>query len=166
LACYNNGSLVGRWVDAVDAATTPLADLHEGTWINTDGCEETWCFDHEGIPVRGELSPVEAVAWGERIAECDEHLRPALLAWVESGSYVAEGTGDLPVLADFYERYCGEFDDFEDYARQFADDACLLLDAPATLVQYFDWAAWSRDLMFDYAVEDAPCGGVYVFSVL
>lgn len=37
--------------------------------------------------------------------EVDEHLRGTFQAWVASGDYVAEDSGDLPVVSDFEERY-------------------------------------------------------------
>ena len=98
--------------------------------------------------------------------EVDEHLRPALCAWVESGDYVAEGTGDLPSISDFVERYQGHWDTFAEYAEQLADDIGLLAGVPEEIARYFDWRAWSRDLAFDYSTYDDPEGGVFVFRDL
>ena len=104
-------------------------------------------------------------AWIGCLAEVDEHLRPALCAWVESGDYVAEGTGDLPSISDFEERYCGAWESFEDYAEQLADDIGLLADVPVT-PRSFDWQAWTRDLAFAHSTYDDPEGGVFVFRDL
>jgi antirestriction protein len=41
-----------------------------------------------------------------------------------------------------------------------------LSGVPDDVARYFDWAAWTRDLAFDYTVEDAPGGGVFVFRNL
>ena len=105
-------------------------------------------------------------AWGQCLAEVDEYFRPALCAWVESGDYVAEGDTDLPSISDFEERYCGEWDSFEDYAEQLADDIGLLDGVPEEIARYFDWDSWTRDLAFDYTTHDNPEGGVFVFRVL
>ena len=115
-------------------------------------------MDHENIPVSGEMSPADAAAWGRAITEVDEHLRAALFAWVESGDYVAEGNSDLPCIPDFMERYCGEWESFEDYARELADETGLLTDVPEEIANYFDWDSWARDLAFDYATHDNPEG--------
>lgn len=115
LACYNEGRLIGDWFDADTADEVTTYDVH-GAHSRADSHDELWCFDHENIPVKGELDPMTAAAWGRCLAEVDEHLRPALIAWIESGDYVTEGTGDLPSLSDFEERYQGNWDSFDDYA--------------------------------------------------
>lgn len=162
LACYNAGQLVGDWHDASDAEEVSADDVHG----RASSHDELWCFDIENIPVRREMSPNEAAEWGRVFDEVDEHLRPALLAWVRSGDYVAKGTGDLPSIPDFEERYAGHWDDFDEYAHQLAEDIGLLTDVPEEVVRYFDWAAWTRDLAFDFTVEDAAGSGVFVFRSL
>ena len=164
LACYNAGSLVGDWFDAATADEVTTYDVHGDS--RADSHDELWCFDHENIPVKGEMSPADAAAWGRAIDEVDEHLRPALFAWVESGDYVAEGTGDLPSISDFEDSYQGHWESFEDYARQLADDIGLLAGVPEEIANYFDWDSWTRDLAFDYSTCDDPEGGVFVFRVL
>ena len=166
LAHYNAGRLVGEWFDAATADEVTLADVHEGSGLGYAECEELWVFDHENIPVRGELDPLAAAAWGRCLAEVDDSLRPALYAWVESGDYIAEGTGDLPSISEFEERYQGHWDSFREYAEQLADDIGLLTDVPGEIARYFDWRAWSRDLAFYYSVHDNPEGGVFVFTAL
>ena len=165
LHCYNSGALVGEWFDAVDADETTLADVHKGSRRPYAACEELWVMDHELIPVRGEMSPSEAAQWGRALTEVEEHLRPALRAWVQTGSYVAEGTGDLPSIPDFLERFCGHWESFREYAEQLADDVALHSNWPEEAVRYFNWDVWVRDLAYDYVVEDAPAPeyGVYVF---
>ena len=162
LACYNDGRLVGDWFDAVAADEVTTYDIHG----RASSHDELWVFDHENIPVRGELDPLTAAAWGRCLTEVNEHLRPALCAWVESGDYIAEGNTDLPSVSDFEERYCGAWDSFREYAENLADDIGLLADVPEEIARYFDWSAWSRDLAFDYSTYDDPEGGVFVFRVL
>ncbi|WP_193107342.1 antirestriction protein ArdA [Brachybacterium sp. FME24] len=166
LACYNNGQLVGEWFHAIDADEVTLADVHRGSGGSRAGCEELWCLDVDDMPVHREMSPTEAAEWGRIVEDVDEHLRPALLAWVRSGNYVAVGTGDLPSVSDFEERYAGAWDDFNEYAHQLAEDIGLLADVPEEVARYFDWKSWTRDLAFDFTVEDAPGSGVFVFRNL
>ena len=165
LACYNDGRLVGDWFDAASADEVTTYDVH-GAHSRADSHDELWCLDHENIPVRGELDPLTAAAWGRCLAEVDEQLRPALCAWVESGDYVAEGNTDLPSVSDFEERYQGHWDTFAEYAENLADDIGLLDGVPEEIARYFDWQAWSRDLAFDYSVYDDSEGGVFVFRDL
>ena len=163
---YNSGYLVGHWFDAESADEVTLADVHEGSGLDCAECEELWVMDHENIPVRGEMAPMTAADWGRVYTEVGPEYWPALCAWVESGDYVAEGTGDLPSISDFEERYQGHWESFEDYARQLADDIGLLNEIPEEVARYFDWDSWTRDLAFDYETHDNPEGGVFVFRVL
>ena len=108
------------------------------------------------------MSPDTAQLWGEVFDEIGEEQWPALLAWVETGCYIASGD-TLPSASDFEERYCGCWDSFEDYALQFAEDICLMEGWPEEAQRYFDWEAWTHDLKFDYTVADAPDGGVFIY---
>ena len=165
LSCYNEGRLIGDWFDAATADEVTLADVH-GAHSRADLHDELWCFDHENIPVRGELDPLTAAEWGRVYTEVGPEHWPPLCAWVESGNYIAEGNTDLPSISDFEERYCGRWDDFREYAEQLADDIGLLADVPEEIARYFDWSAWTRDLAFDYSTYDDPEGGVFVFRVM
>ena len=165
LACYNDGRFVGDWFNAATADEVTTYDIH-GAHSCADSHDELWVFDHENIPVRGELDPLTAAAWGRVYTEVGPEHWPALYAWVESGDYVAEGNTDLPSIPDFVERYCGEWESFEDYARELADEIGLLNDVPEEIANYFDWDSWTRDLAFDYTTVDNPDGGVYVFRNL
>lgn len=163
--CYDERKLVGRWFDAADADKITIHDVR-AAHSRAGSHDELWVYDHKNIPVSGEMSPADAAAWGNALNEIDEHLRPALVAWVEAGDYVAEGTGDLPCIPDFMERYCGEWSDFDDYARELADDTGLLDGVPEEIANYFDWDSWTRDLAFDYTTADNPDGGIFVFRNL
>lgn len=92
----------------------------------------------------------------------------AVCAWVSSGSHVTEGTGDLPSISDFEERFCGRWARFRDYAEDLADQTGLAAGWPETATSYFNWDAWTRDLGFDYDVVDAPAPefGVFIFHSL
>lgn len=164
LACYNEGRLIGDWFAAVDADTVTTYDIH-GTHTRADTHDELWIFDHESIPVRGEMSPPEATQWGIALTSVRDEERQALNAWVRDGDYVSEGQSDLPSISDFEERYCGQWDSFEDYAHHFADEIGLLAGVTAEIARYFDWNSWSRDLAYDYSICQADTG-VYVFRAL
>lgn len=161
LACYNTGVQHGRWFPAEDADEVTSDDLHQ----NPTDHEELWVFDHEGFPVgTGEMSPTTAVQWGELFDEVGEVQWPALLAWVETGCYIAGGD-NLPSASDFEERYCGCWESFADYATQLAEDIGLIDGWPEEAQRYFDWEAWTRDLKFDYMVADASGGGVFIYRL-
>lgn len=162
LSCYNAGHLVGEWYDATEAAEVTPADVHGGDPVD-ESCEELWCFDHENIPVRGELDPMVAQDWGDAYEEAGTTLWPAVMAWAESGCHATVGDSDIPSIANFMERYCGEWSDFDEFAAEQLDQSGLLADVHEDIIRYFDVQAWTRDLAHDYTVERSPNWGVYVF---
>lgn len=162
LSCYNAGRLVGEWIDAAKAGDLTPDGLHGSPTAH----DEMWVFDLEGFPRgTGEMSPSAAVPWGDLFDEVGDTQWDALLAWMETGCYIVEGTGKLPSLPDFEDAYCGEWGSFREYAEQLADDIDLTDGGPEEAQRYFDWEAWTRDLKFDYTVADAPGGSVYVFRI-
>ena len=94
LHCYNDGRLVGQWVDCTDADSATLEGLHETTGGPDARCEEIWCLDVDALPVDREMDLLEAAEWGRVYSEVGSDQWPALSAWVRSGSYVAEGRGE------------------------------------------------------------------------
>ena len=167
LACYNSGRLVGHWFDCTEAADVDLTAVHAPGQPRPD-CEELWCFDLDGLPIHRELDLLEAAEWGAIFEEVGEDHWPALCAWVESGSYTAQGRGDLPVLSDFEEVYTGHWPSFEYYARELAADTDMMRGWPEVAIQYFGWDDWISDLAHDYTVvaAGAPDYGVHVFRSL
>lgn len=165
LNCYNSGRLVGQWFECSAVLETAIADIHSGAESVRAGCEETWCLDHENVPVSGEFGPLEAAEWGRVYEEAGAERWPAVMAWVRSGSHVTEGTGEIPVLSEFEERYAGHWESFEEYADMFAEETDLMDRWPDEAKRYFDWSAWRRDLAYDYTVCDAPAPeyGVFIF---
>ena len=164
--CYAAGRLAGRWfgLDEIDEVT--LATVHEGAGRVWPGCEEILVTDTSDMPLAREMSLAAAARWGECYEEAGTDRWHAVCAWVQSGCYTAEGTGDIPSLSDFEESYQGRWDSFREYAQQLADDIGLTDGWPDEAQRYFDWDAWTRDLAFDYTVADAPDGGIYVFRNL
>nr|WP_274617613.1 antirestriction protein ArdA [Nesterenkonia sp. AY15] len=162
LACYNEGTLMGDWFPAVEAVEVTSGDVHDAVIVSQTH-EELWVFDHEGLPLTGELDPTEASAWAHRLLEAPKHERDALGAWVRSGDCITEGDSKLPVISEFAERYCGEWPSFFDFAQNLAEEIGLLSEVPENVTCYFDWNAWTRDLGLDYTTEAGPEGGVFVF---
>lgn len=86
---------------------TPRTAAFDGGHPVTAGCEKLWHFDHERLPVKGELDPLHAARWGEIYPDLSTpSLWPALYAWAEDGSHVTD-TSDMPVAAEFYDRFQG-----------------------------------------------------------
>lgn len=168
LAHYNGGALVGEWIDLDEVADVTLATIHSPRCPVRASCEELWVMDLDGLPVDHEMDPLEAARWGEVYTEAGAEHWDAVCAWVRSGCYVAEGTGELPSVSDFEERYCGRWGSFREYAENLADETCLQEGWPETATRYFNWSSWVDDMSHDYTVVDAPAPeyGVFVFRNL
>lgn len=87
---------------------------------------------------------------------------------MRSGSYVVEGRGDLPSRSAFDERYCGHWDDFREYAENWAAETDMMDRWPDDAVRYFSWGVWTHDMAMDHTVVSAPAPeyGVLVFRDL
>lgn len=161
LHCYNSGDLVGEWFEAAEAADVTLDVLHLEHPL-TEGCEEMWVFDVDGLPVNEEMDPLTAARWGNLINFVDEKLQPAFFAWIASGAASLDSDG-LPDPEAFEDAFVGVFTDFREYADHLADET-LLFDASDEVRRYFGYEAFARDLQMDYLVEQLPDGDVAVFN--
>lgn len=108
------------------------------------------------------MSPSTAASWGDLYEEVGEVQWGALLAWVETGYYVADVDG-LPCASDFEDRYCGYWDSENDYAAHLAEEMRIWDEIPAHLHSYFDIDAWWRDERYDSTIANAPDGGTFIF---
>lgn len=172
LKCEAEGRRHGAWVpiDEVDEVGTDA--IHRGRVVTLDRDvdlhvdTETAVLESRNLPVDGPLTPAKLEAWQAVYEAVGEADWAAFLAWVNAGAYAEDGDR-LPSSVAFQECYAGGWADFEDYARELADETGLMEDWPEAARSYFDWARWARDLRFDYTVADAPHGGgVYVFRNL
>lgn len=170
LACYNAGSLIGAWVEGVEAGDMTTAALHAamfapGTGPRPGEHEELWVMDHEGYgpALSGECSPAEAQSIAELLDSVPEHQRDALAAYIDH-------VGDLHEAVDAFEvAYRGEWDSEREYAEELADDLYGIASrgqGDDIAARYFDYDAFARDLfMGDYVSMPAPGMGVYVFDL-
>lgn len=158
LAAYNNGVLHGRWIDAAqdeDEIREEIAEmLRNSPYPNA---EEWAVHDYEDMPPRlGEYPALAEIA--EIARGIKEHGEP-FLAWVEY-FYYHEYWSD-----GFEEAYEGEWDDLEDYARDFVDGVYGTDSLPKWVRWYIDYESMARDwrLGGDIWTADAPGGRVFVF---
>jgi antirestriction protein len=163
LACYNEGKLIGRWVDAIDAGEKSPEDVHGMPTHH----EELWCLDVDdstGLFLTGEMSPGEAqrIAEGAQRLEDDGIDAKALAAFL-SNEHRTLADCDDDAIERFEDAYRGEWDTERDFAENEAADCGLIarkVEWPYTCV---DWEAATRELMFDYWSVSAGGGTLYVF---
>lgn len=141
LGCYNNGDLVGRWLDDPDEIREYACPTPPSIYVNH---EEVWVFDHENAPwLTGECSPGEFADRAEAYARAlDSHVPDvALAAYIDNigADYV-----DWDTLADDVEEaYIGVYENEADFAYTVAEETGSLPDGPYS--NYIDWAAVGRD---------------------
>ena len=173
LHCYNAGRLIGAWYDCTDLSDSPedhgLHRIHrDGDYPATPGCEELWCFDHEWLPVKGELDPLEATRWGDLYNELgSSSLWPALCAWVEEGIHVTD-IDSMPITSEFIDKFQGLWESWGDYVYNLVEDTGLQQGWDDTAVRHFNWTSYAEEISQDYsavhAADHSPdCGSVYVF---
>jgi antirestriction protein len=159
LGCYNEGTLNGSWVDALEAgdvskavkvATGNPAIYGENCPVCVKcGSDEFWVFDHEGLEglIKGECSPLTAQQAAEKLNEVSEDQREAFRAYIEL-------MGDEVTFEDFEEAYIGEFSSETELAEYFIDNGLSGFDIPDNMAFYFDYEKYGRDLSFDLVNHD------------
>lgn len=172
LGCYNDGRLVGRWVDGIEAGDVTVESLHASSDFGetvTDPYasthEELWCMDYQGYAglLDGECSPAEA----QRIAEMfeaiaeDSHDPAAVAAWADwTGARLEEW--DRPTREEFGDSFNGEWASEQEFAEQLAEDIGVIDESASWPNDCIDWERATRELFMDYYSASSP-NGVYVF---
>lgn len=147
LAHYNNGDLIGEWVDAADADdwVCPRANPDD-VYIN---CEEYWVMDHEVPGVSGEMSPSDAGLWADVFSRVEEYEEDAFVAWLK-----LEGRDVRSINVDeFRGAYAGEHDSDEAFAQDMADEF-VESETRGWPFNCIDWERAARELMMDYSESD------------
>ena len=169
LACYNDGRLVGEWIDAEDAEDITIDSLHDylpatlRTQVERDSAhDELWCFDTNNMPKSGEMQPMDAAMWGRAYVELsDDSLWPAYMRWC----YDVMDASEPPEVARFRQAYQGEYGSFADFGWE---QYCELKPTEGMTDEqerYFDYEQWLRDLEMDYHVlPTMKVGSVWVFD--
>jgi antirestriction protein len=165
LACYNNGTLRGKWITARQAADDIAeAERTDGTLTYAGqaepatypsgttyarcvvcGGDEFDVFDTEHVP-DGLHTLAEFYNHADILADLDDdgtlERINVLAGWLSTDKLEN-------LIAYDADNYAGQFDTFQDYAEQYVDDTGLLAEA-GDLANYFDYEKFARDLEMDY----------------
>lgn len=144
LGKYNEGELVGKWID-LPIDDDDLEKVYEEIKIDFNEYEEVFITDFEndyGYHV-DEYDSIEEL---NEIADEFEHLTAyetdIVKVLIDQGGYTAEDALDkkdnVIVYSDCYT--------MEDVARQYAESVGLLDEVPDYLQSYFDYEAYGRDM--------------------
>jgi hypothetical protein len=156
IACYNDGELVGQWLDAHEAV--------DWSCPNHADHEEFWCYDQEIPGVDGEISPQEAYEWAERFDLIPDDMAD-MMTVVCRELNMPNGPQDFDPRS-ILDNYVGHYDSPIDHAWELNDEWAgrygdkhpefmrvhYSLDEPA----YYGTFDWYKD----------PTGGGWVFTQL
>lgn len=150
LAAYNNGDLIGRWIDATLDPEDMLAEIREltdGDWIILD-------YDDLG----GIISEHNSINEISMLANLVHDLGDPFVALYNYDPWLADDYDNWKQLVE--DGYLGRYDSMREYAEQYVDELGLFDND--ILSTYFNYDAFARDLEHDYVVTDAN-PGVHIF---
>ena len=156
LAAYNNGMLHGAWIE-------PSADIKElqeqiDAMLKRSpmpNAEEWAAHDYDEFPNMGEHPDLKDICGYVELADSSDLPQDCLNAIIENVC------GDLDQARKDLERVIGEFDDFQDYADDCADEMIACAESGSGsefLARYFDYSQFARDLRHDHTVLDVSKG--------
>jgi antirestriction protein len=150
LCCYNQGQLVGEWVDLNDYSSLEALQEKAQQIVNESGCsgEEYEIQDSDFELPSQHCSLSEAWQMHELLSMAEEQgVDEQLFAeFIE----IRYGNRDLneSMLDDFQDSYQGSFDSLEDWAYDFVND-CMLCELEGNsrkfVTQYFNYKSYARD---------------------
>lgn len=150
---YNEGSLSGMWIDLERVSDAEeffevCRELHKD-----EEDPEFMMQDYQGFPeeLYHESMSVEDVEKILAFVALDDDDREMLEAFCEC--YGVDAT-DADNIEDVRERCMGQFDTFQDFADQCADEEIACMNAPEFCTRYFDYEAYARDLKYNFSVSD------------
>ncbi|WP_026555702.1 antirestriction protein ArdA [Arthrobacter sp. 35W] len=165
LADYNNGRLLGDWIDATIGAEAIYERITAILARSTEPAPEEWAIhDYEGFGNK-RLSEYERIEDVAALAEGIEQHGEAFAVWVDY-------TGlDPEDWHHFDEAYLGEYENLAAYAEQIIDDLGWRDEVekflPESLQRYvkIDAEVMAEDMRLNgeiYSVESGS--GIYVFN--
>jgi len=153
LASYNEGNLDGFWLDLDDLDADEIKEsirefLEEQSEKYNEEREEYFVTDYDDIPTDfGEYPDIDDLV--EYLNRVEKYGKGAVDAAVDLG-------------IDDMEAYYGQYDDAEDFGRDYAESNCLFEnDANGIMELYFDFERYGEDTIINGFSES---GGYYFSS--
>jgi len=156
LEAYNAGKMVGDWLTPSDYAN--FESFYTAIQIATEYADEVAVHDYDGINLSNEYPDFEKLYEFCQALE-DSHLDEEVIT-VYAENISEDLDTDLITKAEDY--YVGTFDNFQEYADDFADEQLYITDD--FLKSYFDYERYARDLRYDYTVLDLSDSNVAIFN--
>ena len=142
-AKYNNGSLQGDWL-SLDSYSSLEGFYDACVVLHADEVDPEFMFqDFENFPsvFCTETTLDERVFEWLALGVVDREIVDAFL----------ECIGDSPnVFENSLAAYQGQHDCYADFAYEYIESIVMLYNVDENIKRYFDYDAFTRDLMFDY----------------
>ena len=155
LDAYVGGSIVGKWIDPSNFEE--FEEFEKEIQKVTRNAEEVMIADTNGADL-GEYPNLPDYFEFCNACEASDIDTDIL---IEFANDRREFNADIVKQAE--DSYIGEYDSFQDYADQSADEqmACCGEGVPQFLMNYFDYESYARDLEYDFFVIERMEGGNY-----
>lgn len=151
LGKYNEGELVGKWVDL--PTTNGFEEHLEEIGINEE-YEEWFITDYEtdidGLEIHGYSNIEELDELAETLEDLADYEKEIVEAMISEGYSLEDALEKKDDCMIYYDCH-----DMEDVAREYIEECGLLHDVPEMLQNYFDFEAYGRDMSFE---------GTFVFT--
>lgn len=152
LGKYNEGELVGKWLDLpCEDMVKELVSIGVSDEPDENGnyYEEYFITDYENdydykVGEYDSLDDLNEIA--EELENLDDYDREVVKAFIENGSDIEEA---LDGLRDGNYMVFSNCSDMADVAYQYIEETGLLNDIPEGLRNYFDYEAYGRDMSFE-----------------
>ena len=142
LGKYNEGELVGKWVDL--PTTNGFEEHLEEIGINEE-YEEYFITDYEtdinGLTINEYSNIEELDELAETLENLEDYEREIIEAFLSEGYDLEDALERKDDCIIYY-----DCNDMEDVAREYIEETGLLHDVPELLQNYFDFEAYGRDM--------------------
>ena len=145
LGKYNEGELIGKWIDfPIDKEE--LNKVLEEIGINEEYEEYFFTDFEDNLFGFGEYSSIQEInEVTERYEElCRYNDEDVIYALADNYSSIDEVENALNNMKVYY-----NVDDMEDVARQYVEDTCMLENIPSNIAKYFDYEKLGDNMEYD-----------------
>jgi antirestriction protein len=153
LGKYNEGKLIGEWIDLEAVSSDELGELVNKYSNNGQGDYfiADWCSDIEGLKVSEHSDPFKLLESQEAWSKLHDYEQRAV-------SFLLSEGYSFDDAMEKHEDVMQWEGNLEDVAHELVDEGCFG-DIPKSIANYIDYEAIARDLSFDgYSEHDG-----YVF---
>lgn len=159
LGKYNEGNLVGRWIE-LPIDEDDLEKVLESIGIDNEEYEEIFIADydiHFDSKELGEYTSIERLnEIAERYNDLEEYEKEVFNEI--STDFKLDEAFDIVEDGDYM--IYSNCDDMGDVAMQYVEETGLLNNVPGDLVDYFDYQSYGRDMEINgYYIRSSYCDG-------